>query len=318
MKRRYRVPSADPGQPYYIYYPSGLELDRPWPEVSFGADGVVTTTQGRNPVTVAQYALYSHERSLRNVPGSEQAFVLQIRYLRDVQREDGAYTYASAAPEYLAPPGYLSAMAQGVAASALVRGYTSTGDTAYRDAAVNALKPLKLDVAGGGAAFLRDGSVFFEEVASAQPCHILNGHLFAAFGLWDVLRLGLGDAELRALHERSIETLLQWLPLYDASGWSYYQLAVRDANTRHLAHMSYHQLHIAQLRVYAAMTGHDAFASTANRWEAALGDLRARARVWLDSAAWLVETTRAHSGLSRRGPWRPIPVVTSQTAIERR
>lgn len=314
MKRRYRLPTSEAGQPYYIYYPSGLEPDRPWPEVSFDANGVATTVEGYNPVTVAQYALYSHERLSRDVPGSKEAFFSQAAYLRDAQRADGAYPYRTGYPEYDVQPGFLSAMAQGTAASALIRAFAVSGDSSYRDAALRALQPLKTDVRQGGASFLRDGETFFEEVASDRPCHILNGHLFAAFGIWDVARFGLADDELLSLHADAIETLARWLPYYDAGGWSYYQLAVRDGNVRHLAHMSYHQLHVAQLRVYAEMTGRPEFAATAERWNDALSDVRVRAGVWLDSAAWLVETTRARAGLARRGPWRPMNLPAPHAA----
>lgn len=315
MKRRFRLPTAELDQPYYIYYPSGLEPDRPWPEVSFDAAGVVTTAEGYNPVTIAQYALYSYERLLRSVPGSKEAFFSQVRYLRDIQRVDGAYPYRTGYPEYGVQPGFLSAMAQGTAASALIRAFAIGGDSSYREAAAGALEPLKADVRQGGVSFIRDGEVFFEEVASDQPCHILNGHLFAAFGIWDVARFGLADDELLSLHAGAVETLLRWLPYYDAAGWSYYQLAVRDENVRHLAHISYHQLHVAQLYVYAGMTGREEFATTALRWSGALGRFPVRARVWFDSTAWLLETTRARAGLARRGPWRPMSLPSPRGAV---
>lgn len=314
MKRRYRIPTAELDQPYYMYYPSGLEPDRPWPEVSFDGNGVVTTIEGYNPVTIAQYALYSHERAGRGVPGSREAFLAQVRYLRDVQRPDGAYPCGTGYPEYGVRPGFLSAMAQGTAASALIRAFAFSNDSSFRDAAVGALEPLKTDVRRGGVTFIRSGDAFFEEVASEEPCHILNGHLFAAFGIYDISRFGFADRELLMLHQQAVETLLRWLPYYDAGGWSYYQLAVRDANVRHFAHMSYHQLHVAQLQVYAVMTGRPEFAAAARRWDAALGDVRARARVWLDSAVWLLETTRARAGLAKRGPWRPMSLPSPQAA----
>ncbi|MBV8148644.1 MAG: hypothetical protein JO092_06110 [Candidatus Eremiobacteraeota bacterium] len=306
MRRRYRLPSEEAGQPYYIYYPSGLVPDRPWPELTFDAQGVAVTAEGYNPVTIAQYALYSHERVTRRADASRDAFLAQVRYLVERQRSDGSYEYDFAFPEYGVEPGFICAMAQGTAASALVRAFVLTGDRRYRDAAASAAEPLKKDVSRGGASFIRNGYVFFEEVASPNPCHILNGHLFASFGIYDLNRFGLMDAELRSLYERSAETLLRWLPFYEDRGWSYYQLAVRGENVRHLAHISYHQLHVAQLYVYAAMTGKPEFRAIARRWEGALRDPSTRARVWLDSARWLGEIAMERAGFGRRGPWRPI------------
>jgi len=154
MRRRYRLPSNDSGQAYYIYYPSGLVPDRPWPEVRFDADGVAVAATGYNPVTISQYALYSHERALRGVPGSRETFLAQARYLRDAQRAGGTYPYAIGHWEYGVAPGFISAMAQGTAASALLRAYAITGDERYREAACAAAQPLKRDVRDGGAPHL--------------------------------------------------------------------------------------------------------------------------------------------------------------------
>lgn len=306
MRRRYRLPTNELNQPYYIYYPSGLVPDTPWPEIRFDENGVAVTVGGYNPVTIAQFALYSHERALRGVPGSRETFLAQARYLQAAQEASGSYPYATAYSEYGVEPGFISAMAQGTAASALVRAYALTEDERYRQAAYAAVQPLKRDVSKGGASYVRDRCVFFEEVASAQPCHILNGHLFAAFALYDLDRFELLDADLAQLHRDAVATLVRWIDEFDANGWSYYQLAVRDRNTRHLAHISYHQLHVAQLHVYAAMTGETAFADVAARWQRALDDVAIRARVWLDSASWLAEVLSERAGFSKRGPWRPI------------
>lgn len=313
MRRRYRLPSGDAAQPYYIYYPSGLVADQPWPEVVFDPQGVATTVEGYNPVTIAQYALYSHERLSRRVEGSREAFLSQVAYLRDTQRCDGAYPYTVGDPDYGVEPGFLSAMAQGLAASVLARAFVLTNDPRNRDAAARALRPLKTDAAAGGASFIRGRDAFFEEVASERPCHILNGHLFAAFGIYDAGQIGLVDSELEELHAAAVDTLERWLPLYDSRGWSYYHLAVREKNVRHYAHMSYHQLHIAQLRVYAAMTGRSVFAAYADRWERGMAALPVRARVWADSSMWLTEVLRERTGLIRRSAWRPIHPVAAVT-----
>jgi heparosan-N-sulfate-glucuronate 5-epimerase len=298
IRRRYRLPTAERSQPYYIYYPGSGVVDEPWKRVTFDRDGVVVTPQGYNPVTVAQYALYSHERMVRNVAGSDDAFRANAEYLRVHQRDDGALSYSFALPKYGVERGFISAMAQGTAASVFARHFALTDDARWADAAVLALEPLKRDVAGGGCSFIRDGAVFFEEVATDQPVHILNGHLFAAFGVWDLARFGLADPALRALHDAAVETLRRWLPRFEDRGWSYYQLATR-AGARHYAHIIYHHLHIAQLQVYAAMTGVSAFAETARRWEEGLRRFDLKARVWLDSASWLTERARYRLGFHR-------------------
>ena len=310
MRRRYRLPTNDLAQPYYIYYPGTLQPDMPWNGISFDAHGVAMTERGYNAVTAAQYALYSHERLLRDVPGSRAAFFAQIRFLLERRRGDGGYPYDFAMPEYGVEPGFLSAMAQGLAASAFLRAHAVTGEARFREAAVLALEPLRRDTSQGGVSYLRGERAFFEEVASREPCHILNGHLFAAFGLWDAIAHGCADGELLALHGRAVETLRAWLPLFEKGGWSYYQLGVRDAGRRHYANIYYHHLHIAQLHVYAAMTGITHFAQIAARWERGLRDYRVRGRFWLDSASWSLDVVRRRVGRRRRAPWRPMQLVS--------
>lgn len=306
MRRRYRLPSDDDGQPYYIYYPGARNPNAPWRGIAFDSSGVVVACGAYHPVTIAQYALYSHERQLRGVPNSAHAFFAQVKWLVDAQRHDGSYFYDFALPEYGIERGFVSAMAQGLAASALVRAYVLTGEDCYREAATRASEPLKLNASAGGATFISEGRVFFEELASDQPCHILNGHLFAAFGVWDLARLRLADARLRSLHERAIHTLVDWLPHFDGGDWSYYQLAVRNGGKRFYANIDYHQLHIAQLHVYSAMTGIEAFERTAARWERGLRRLDARARFFRNSIAWLSHVVRRRLGIEQRMPWAPM------------
>ncbi len=146
---------------------------------------------------------------------------------------------------------------------------------------------------------IRDGLVFFEEFA-AQQCHVLNGHLFEAFAVWEACQFGNAGAELRSLHERAMQTLIQWLPLYDDNGWSYYQLAARKGE-RHYASIFYHYTHIAQLNVFAAMTGCEQFRVFADRWRTGLNRVDVRRRVWKDSAKWLAQSVRRRVRTLRHG-----------------
>lgn len=314
MQRRYRFPSGDAGQPYYILYPGTRDPEAPWKGIAFDSSGVVTVRGAHNPVTVAQYALYAHERLSRGVPGSSDTFFTQVQWLLEAQRADGSYFYDFEVPEYGVKRGFISAMAQGLAAAALIRAYVLTGKRRYCVAAVSACEPLKQDVSTGGAAFMSDEHVFFEELAVTRPFHILNGHLFAAFGVWDLARLGVADARLRDLHDRAIQTLLEWLPYFEKRDWSYYQLAVRNGGRRYYASIAYHQLHIAQLRVYSAMTGIEEFERTARRWEAGLRSAAVRARFWCSNAVWLMHAASRRLGIEQRAPWTPMAIPANTSA----
>jgi hypothetical protein len=194
-------------------------------------------------------------------------------------------------------------MAQGEACSVFLRAFALTNEQRYAECAIEALKPLERSTDAGGATYMRDNDVFFEEVAGV-PTHILNGHLWAAFAVWEACEYGFASSALRELHEASIETLLRWLPLYDDRGWSFYDLGVQAGTKRHYVPITYHQTHIVELRVYAAMTGRAQFAAMARRWEESLHRWDVRARVWSDGAKRLAESAFRRMRKTPNGPWR--------------
>jgi hypothetical protein len=303
MARPYRLPSSEAGQPYFVsWLPGGGTFGEHWTRAQFDAKGVIRS-QGTyyNPVTVANYALYHYEQLYRGIECARAPFLAQVDYLLHSQREDGAYPYAFALPRYGVGPGWLSAQAQGEAASALIRAYYVTKDPTYREAAVRAARLLGVDVSAGGVSFIRNGSVFFEELASADPVHILNGHLYAAFALWELTHFKIAPF-LSDLHAAAVDTLESWLGKYDAGGWSYYHLAARDGERRY-ATLFYHQTHVAQLHIYAAMTNRSAFMAASRRWRSAMDDARVRARVWIDGMEWLLKGMLRHARGSPTSPW---------------
>ncbi len=303
MARPYRLPSFRRGEPYYLsWLPGGGSFGEHWTRARFDRDGVIRCGPYYNPVTVANYALYNYELLHDGTASARVPFLAQAEYLVRSQREDGAYPYEFPLPRYGVRAGWLSAMAQGLAAAALTRAHYLNGDTKYRDAAVRAAGPFLRDVCAGGVSFLRNGAVFFEEVASVEPVHILNGHLCAAFAVWELTYYGTAPF-LSDLYASAVDTLEKWLDKYDAGGWSYYQLATREGERRYST-LFYHQIHIAQLHVYYAMTGRQAFLKTSERWRRSMDDPRMRARLWIDSMEWLL------TGIARRTRALPVPIWT--------
>ena len=90
-------------------------------------------------------------------------------------------------------PPWLSAMAQGEGASLLTRLHLETGEERYAEAALLALKTMELAVPAGGTLAEFEGQPFLEEYPTEIPSCVLNGAIFAIWGLDDVGR-GLNDA----------------------------------------------------------------------------------------------------------------------------
>ena len=138
-------------------------------------------------------------------------------------------------------PSPYSSMSQGEAISALVRAWSITQERNYLEATNRALGILLHDILEGGTRRrVPEGSIL-EEVPSSMPSGVLNGWIFALFGVYDYL-LAQKDPQARALLEETIGALVVYLPQYNAGYWSYYDL------TGTLASPFYHRLHIAQLK----------------------------------------------------------------------
>lgn len=161
-----------------------------------------------------------------------------------------------------------SALVQGVGLSALVRLSGPEPSLRVRNAIERAFERLAAPVEQGGTVATLGGLPFLEEYPSRPPSHVLNGALYALFGLYD-LEDALGHARAAALArdvERAIERAL---PRFDvALGWSRYALCLRGRAM--LSSAQYHHLHVAGLRLLAERTGRSAFTERADRWERAL------------------------------------------------
>jgi heparosan-N-sulfate-glucuronate 5-epimerase len=162
----------------------------------------------------------------------------------------------------LTPP-WVSAMAQGEAASLLVRVFKETGEERLRESALLALRPLSLDMAEGGVSAMLGGGPFLQEYPTQPPSYVLNGGIFAIWGLYDV-GVALDSAPARAAFERTLDTLIDNLHRWDLGFWSRYDLFPHP--TTNVASSFYHDLHINQLRAMHRLVQRPQLAETAERW----------------------------------------------------
>ena len=140
-----------------------------------------------------------------------------------------------------------------------------SGDSPYLAAARRALACFHVSMQDGGVAFTDEsGDLWFEEYIVSPPTHILNGFIWAAWGLYDYY-VATQDAAAQELFTHAVRTLLHNLDRYDLGFWSLYE----QSGTRlpMVASPFYHHLHIVQLRVMHRLTGESTFARTADRWQ---------------------------------------------------
>ena len=180
--------------------------------------------------------------------------------------------------KYGASAGWTSAMGQGEAISVLLRAETLEPSKGYGPAAERAGLPFLKDIADGGVVWRSGKDVFFEEIANEHASHVLNGCIFALWGLWELWKR-TGDPKLEPIVSAGVDTLRRWLPQYDTGWWTRYSLLVSADGQPHIATLKYHQFHIAQMLVLARMFDESSFEEAAHRWTSYIDKAGSRARV---------------------------------------
>ena len=196
-----------------------------------------------------------------------ETFLRQASWLRDraVDRHGSlVWEHSFEHPFYRMRAGWISAMAQGQCMSLLLRAYLETNDAAYLETATRAIGVFELDVESGGVMRrTENGGYFYEEYPSEPGSFVLNGNIFALWGLYEHGKLTGSDRSAK-LFERGVQGLKDKLPQYDLGYWSRYDLF--PANDRPAAPF-YHHIHVRQLQVLADMTRDEQLRETARSWK---------------------------------------------------
>jgi heparosan-N-sulfate-glucuronate 5-epimerase len=243
-----------------------------------------------NPIAIAQYGLARFNRWIesRSV-GDQMAWLRSARWL---ERSLTSNTFGVPVwmhhfnwpyRQLLKAPWY-SGLAQGNGVSLLVRAAEATSDRGFTAAAHRAFQSLQLDVSRGGVLVTDPrGRVWIEEYLVDPPSHILNGFIWALWGVHDYARW-TGSEDAQRLFETCVSTIESALSEYDTGRWSLYELPAGGAPMP--ASRYYHQLHIVQLRVLERLTGQAAFGTVASRWQRYLDSPVKRTRAFVEKAAF--------------------------------
>jgi heparosan-N-sulfate-glucuronate 5-epimerase len=162
---------------------------------------------------------------------------------------------------------WYSGLAQGQGVSLLLRAHahSHSKDEKYQRAADKAFVALTRPIAAGGVLFEdEEKNLWIEEYLVDPPTHILNGFMWALWGVFDYW-LARSDAVAKQIFHRGVTTLLHNLARFDTGYWSLYEQS--GTQLKMLASPFYHQLHSVQLRVMFELTGDARFAKLAERWE---------------------------------------------------
>jgi len=223
--------------------------------IETGRDG----QDARYPITISQMALGVHDVWLAaQKPEDRDRFLALAGWLEEFQDERGGWPNPWT---YVGEPSLskYSAMAQGEAISVLVRAWKMTGSETFLDVARRAFDLLRTPVQEGGCAVISVDSVFLEEYPEDPRNGVLNGWIFAAFGIYD-LALATEAPEVQSVLSETLVTMEKSLDDYDMGYWSWYD--VRG----HVASPFYHELHSSLLDALYRLTGIATFNEVSLRW----------------------------------------------------
>lgn len=243
-----------------------------------------------NPIAIAQYGLARFNRwSESGSAADETAWLNAARWLERSMEPNAAgipvwmHHFDWPYRQLLRAPWY-SGLAQGSGLSLLVRAAKATGDHEFASAAHTAFRPLLLDIASGGVLSTdHRGRTWIEEYLVDPPSHILNGFIWAAWGVYDYARWA-GSERAAQLFTGCVTTIESALSEYDTGRWSLYELPAGGPSM--LASRYYHALHIVQLRVLERLTSRASFGVVADRWQGYLDSPVNRARAFVEKAAF--------------------------------
>ncbi len=251
-------------------YNSGLIASPLLPTDSSDADGIImffyAGEKHYHPVQIAQRTLLF--LNTFRITG-DSTFVFESRIFMDKLLELGIYDRNTVYFPYtldIYPHGgnginnieklqvpWVSGMAQGQALSALVRLYTITQDSKYLDAADLVFKSYQeLKHSGNPWTVYIDENKYYwiEEYPLEEPSNVLNGFIFAVYGLYDYYWLDPEDESRSHLLKAALFTLEENLLRYRRPGEpSYYCLKHQHVDN------NYHRYHIDLINKLYLMTG---------------------------------------------------------------
>jgi len=239
----------------------------------FDANGVPMRGRGEfatySPISIAQYGLILHDIWTEHKHLFDYKNVM-TECLQWFEKNKHAFQsmYVWRNPRkgdhYPLEPNWTSAMAQGEIISFYLRMYQILKDESLLETAQKAYKYMKIEVKDGGVCrYDEHGDLWLEEYpTNDRPSYVLNGFIYAVFGLFDLYRV-TGDTEVKKDIDACILTLKKNIHTYDAGYWSYY-----DHYYKELV-MYYYQknVHVPQLEALFGLSKEPIFLKYAVKWK---------------------------------------------------
>ena len=230
-----------------------------------------------NPNAIAQLALGYFDKILCGDDCKKEFLTLSSYFLRHGRfvKDDvllWEYKFPFEMRNYLYSP-WRSALAQGQGISVCLRAYQLSQDEKYLDAAKNAFKSFYFLAKEHRGGVLDDskGYTWLEEYIVESPNHVLNGFIWALWGVRDYA-VFMNDKYAWELWHSCVKTLRENLGHYDLGFWTTYDLIKFNPGRQPVMPCSiyYQNLHVVQMKAMYRLTSDFAFKHYEEKWNAQL------------------------------------------------
>ena len=242
-----------------------------------------------NPNAIAQLALGYYDKILSG-EDCLRKFLTQSVYFLNHGRivEDDIllweYDFPFEMRNYLHSP-WRSALAQGQGISVCLRVYNLIQDERYLDAAKGAFKSFYYLAKEHPGGILDDseGYTWLEEYIVEFPNHVLNGFIWALWGVRDYA-VFMNDKYAWELWHSCVKTLRENLGHYDLGFWTTYDL-IKFIPARQPVMPSsiyYQNLHVVQMKAMYRLTSDPVFKHYEKKWDSQLSNIlnRVVSQIW--------------------------------------
>lgn len=224
-----------------------------------------------HPVSTAQYALdllAAYDRGDERKYLDQSVANAELLWAH-VESQDGAawfpypFDFALAGdPDHVIHDPWYSGMAQGQALSLFSRLYEETGEERWEDAAEQTFASFLVEKRDDGpwATMIDEqGRLWFEEYAGdTEPLKVINGHVFAMWGLYDYYR-ATGERDAAQLFQAGATTVRQAFDEFRVPGETSFYCVHERCQIPLWQNEKYHMVHANQLEGIGKITGEDDF-----------------------------------------------------------
>ena len=228
-----------------------------------------------NPNAVAQLALGYYDKMISGYDYINEFLKQSIYFLKHGRLVNDnillwEYNFPFEMRNYLNSP-WRSALAQGQGISVCLRAYQLTKDERYLNLANKAFKSFYYLAREhpGGVLDNWDGHTWLEEYIVTPPNHVLNGFIWALWGVRDYA-VFFNHEYAWELWDSCVKALKDNLHQYDIGFWSCYDIKSGSQPIMPCS-IYYQKLHVLQMKAMYNLTGKKIFKKYEEKWSKQLG-----------------------------------------------